>query len=113
MGGVVVDGFDLGKGGEVVGFRVEGGALVGGGRDVLDAHGVLDKPFVDGLCGMSHEDATAEVGFGEDVGEGGGMVEVKAVGGDGQHASEIGRMHCLGDSRSRCSKHEGKQWIGI
>lgn len=83
MGSVVVDGFDLGEGGEVVGFGVERGALIGGGGDILDAHRVLDEPLVDGLCRVGHEDAAAEVCFGEDVGEGGGMVEVEAMGGGG------------------------------
>ena len=112
MSGVVVDGFDLGKSGEVIGFGVEGGALVGGGGDILDAHRVLDEPFVNGFCGVGHEDAAAEVGLGEDVGKGGGMVEVKAVGGDSQHAIKVERMHCLGDSRSRWGKHKQKQWMG-
>lgn len=40
MRGVVVDGFDLGEGGEVLGFGVEGGSLVGGGGDVSVEGGV-------------------------------------------------------------------------
>ena len=33
VGGVVVDGFNLGEGGEVLGFGVEGCTLVGGGGE--------------------------------------------------------------------------------
>lgn len=35
---------------------------------VPDAHTVLDQPFVDGLRGVGHEDASPEVCLGHDVG---------------------------------------------
>ncbi len=74
--GVVVDGLDHGEGVEVVLLGVdELGGRVGGG--VADAHTVLDEPLVDGLGRVCHEDAAAEVGLGQDIGERGGVVDVE------------------------------------
>ena len=58
------------------------GARGGGGVGVLHAHGVLHHPFVDGFCGVGHVNFAGEVGFAEDVGQGGGVVHVEAVGRD-------------------------------
>ena len=78
MGGVVVDGLDLWKCIEMVLFGVD--ELRGWvGRRVADAHAVLDEPLVDGLGGMGHEDAALEVGLGQDIREGGGMVNVETM----------------------------------
>ena len=44
---------------------------------ILHADGILHQPLVDGFCGMRHVDFAGEVCFGEDVGEGGGVVHVE------------------------------------
>ena len=41
---------------------------------LLYTDAVLDEPFVDCFCGMSHEDATSEIGLCENVRQRGGMV---------------------------------------
>jgi hypothetical protein len=43
-----------------------------------DPQGVLNEPFVNGLGRGRHEHPSLEVGFGEDVGQCGGMVNVEA-----------------------------------
>jgi hypothetical protein len=37
----------------------------------------LDKPFIDSLCWMRHEDSALEIRFGQDVRKGSGMVDMK------------------------------------
>ena len=51
----------------------------GAGVSILDPDGVLHHPFVDCFCGVSHVDFAGEVGFAEDVGEGGGVIHVEAI----------------------------------
>ena len=64
----------------MVGFSIQLSGEVGGCRGTIaDANGVLDQPFIDGFCGVGHEDAAAEIGLGEDVGEAHRMVEVEAI----------------------------------
>lgn len=66
VGSVVVDRLDHGEGLEMVFLSVdEGGCWVG--RCVADTDTVLDKPFVDSLGGMGHEDSASEVGLGQDI----------------------------------------------
>lgn len=75
---VVVDGLDLRECVEMVLLGVdELRSWVG--RRVADAYAVLDEPLVDGLGWMGHEDAASEVGLGQDIGEGGGMVDMETV----------------------------------
>lgn len=92
--GVEGDCLDEGQGGEDVGFGEElgdvavgaggsrGGAgrCCGGGVRVLHPDRVLHEPFVDCFCRVRHVHAALEVGFGEDVGEGGGVVHVETGG---------------------------------
>ena len=47
----------------------------------------MNEPFVDGFGGMGHEDSTFEVGFGEDIRKGSGMVEMETGIGDVSSAS--------------------------
>ena len=79
VGGVIIYGFDQGECSEVVGFSVELGGKICGGSAIADPDGVLDQPFVDGFCGVGHENATTEIGLGQDVGEAHCVVEVEAV----------------------------------
>ena len=89
--GIIVYCLDLGERGKVVGFVVQPGwrILSVGGSHGADAHGVLDKPFVDGLSSVGHENAAAEWRFSENVGEGGGVVDVEAE--DGQSRIMLSR----------------------
>jgi hypothetical protein len=68
MCGVEVDGFDHGKGVEMVGLVVHLDLrhLRRAGH-VAHADRILDEPFIDGLCGMCHEDSALEVGLCEDI----------------------------------------------
>lgn len=50
-----------------------------GKKYILYAHTVLYKPFVDCFGGMRHEDSAFEIGFGEDVGNGGRMIQVETI----------------------------------
>lgn len=76
VGGVIVDGLDHVEGVGVILLGVdERGGWVG--RGISDTDAVLDEPGVNGLGGVCHEDPAAEVGLGQDVGERGGMVDVK------------------------------------
>lgn len=42
----------------------------------------MNEPFVDGFGGVGHEYSTFEVGFGEDIRKGSGMVEMETEIGD-------------------------------
>lgn len=79
MSSVVVDGGDKGEGREMVILVVQLDSLFRRRGCIGDAYGILDEPFVDCLGGMGHEDSTAEVGFGKNVGEGGGMIEMETI----------------------------------
>ena len=96
MCGVVVDSFDLGECGEVIGFRVKLGLGFCRGRgvpthlaldrpyeqyplDLLHTHTILYQPFVDSFCRMRHEDAASEVGLRQDKGETHSMVKMETV----------------------------------
>lgn len=76
---VEVDCFYQRECGQMIAFRVQGGALIRGRRCVADSDVVLDQPFVDGLGSMGHEDSAFEVGLAENVGQCGGVVDVKAA----------------------------------
>lgn len=65
---VIVDGLDLRKSGEMVGFGVELNAGFRGGRDVPYTDTVLDEPLVDGLGRMRHEDTAFEICLRKDIG---------------------------------------------
>jgi hypothetical protein len=54
----------------------------------------LDQPFVDGFGWVGHEDATFEVGLSQDVGKGGGMVEMET--GVGLVSSALEEQHVAG-----------------
>lgn len=79
MCSVEIDGFDLWQSGNMILFCVEGCALVGGGGGVRYSNGVLYQPFIDGLCGMSHEHSALEVGLCEDIGECCCVVQMETV----------------------------------
>ena len=57
---------------------IAAGGAGGGYVSVLNADGVPHEPVVDCFCGVGHVDFALEVGFGEDVGEGGCVVHVEA-----------------------------------
>ena len=79
MGGVVIDGVDKREGREMVVFIIELDSLFCGRRSVGYSHRILNKPFIDCFCSMSHEDSTTKVGFGKDVWKGRGMIEMETV----------------------------------
>lgn len=58
-------------------FGIECCSLVRGGREILDADTVLDKPFIYRLCRVGHEHTAAKVGLREYIGEGRCMVEME------------------------------------
>lgn len=79
VGGVIIDCLDLRKSIQMVLLCVyRRGGRAGGCVSNTDA--VLDEPFVDSLGRMRHEDSAAEVGFGKDVWQGRGMINVKTAG---------------------------------
>lgn len=78
MSGVIVDRFNLRKGTEMVLLGIH--RLIGWiGRGVSNSDAVLDKPSVDSLGWMCHEDPALEVGLGQDVRQRGGVVDVETV----------------------------------
>lgn len=77
MCGVVIYGFDQRKSSKMIGLSVELGREVGGRGAIADTDRVLDQPLVNCFCGMGHEDTTAEVRLGEDIGKTHCVVEVE------------------------------------
>lgn len=77
MGRVEIDCFDQRKGRQVVVLCIKGSALIRRRRRIADSNVVLDKPFVDRLGRMGHENAALEVGLAKDVWERGGVVNVE------------------------------------
>ena len=68
VGSVVVDRFDHGKGGQVIGLVEELRMLLRRRVSILNANHILHKPFVDCFGRMRHEDSSSKVRFGEDIG---------------------------------------------
>lgn len=64
--------------------------VIRGGVAHLDV--VREKPLVDGLCGMGHEDSSGKVGLFHQVGERGGVIEVKVS--DETHV-HLGEIDCI------------------
>lgn len=64
---IKVDRLDHGVCVEMVLFGIHLDLGFGVARHVADADGVLYEPFVDGFCGMCHEDTAFEVGLCEDI----------------------------------------------
>ena len=125
VGSMVVDSFDHGECGQVVGLGKKCCMLFGGRMGILDANHILHKPFVDRFCRVCHEHSASEICFREHVWEGGSMVEMKTddvrlafsdSGGDvNDHSGEVwlctsvGYLMCLDSVRGVSSKRsEGK-----